>query len=214
MADPEPTSDISNNPIAAGGGGSNGGRPEPLGDLSKPPPNRLLQGVQIDSASDSPQTLTPPCDLPTVVGSPLQLLPPNLLPLNGNPTKNRRSERDRKIVLYILAPDNGHRAEKAVLQSVYDDLRQSYACRGFELQLADVHDRGGGGEGEDAAANINYVDARQWVADGPLESRGGHHLATTCLSEISSKCYYFGSFQTNHILILIALFASIQDIQI
>lgn len=187
LADPEPTSDISNQNVSAGCStnittnssavttttGANG-RPILLNEFMKQPANRALQNVQgNDSASSSPLAQNAPIDL-----SNFTILPPSLQSLNGNPTKNRRTEKDRKIVLYILAPDDGHRPEKDVLHSVFTELRNNYASRGFELQLADVHDNG---------SDLNFLDGSQWANSGPLEARGGHQLAAICLAEISRK---------------------------
>lgn len=148
-----------------------------MGDFSKPPASKAFQCLQSDSAGNSPLTLSAPCDLPSVSAPQQQLLPQNLQSLNGNPSKNRRTQKDRKIVLYILAADDGHQLEKSALQMVYKELKEAYACRGFELQLSDVHDR----------SDSNFLDATGWINSGPLEAKGGHHLAATCLAEISSK---------------------------
>lgn len=78
-------------------------------------------------------------------------------------------------MLYILAADDGHKAEKGALYQIYKGLREYCACRGFELQLCDAHK-----EADD------FLDPSCWV-DQPLEARGGHHLAAGCLSEISSE---------------------------
>lgn len=183
LADPEPTSDISNQNVPAGTNstavatttttGANG-RPALSNEFARQPANRAIQNVQgIDSTASSPLAQNAPIDL-----SNFNLLPPSLQSLNGNPTKNRRTEKDRKIVLYILAPDDGHRPEKDVLHSVFTELRDNYSSRGFELQLADVHDNG---------SDQNFLDASQWASCGPLEARGGHQLAATCLAEISRK---------------------------
>lgn len=186
LADPEPTSDISNQNFPAGSTNTNtnsnavttttsaNGRPVLTNEFAKQAANRAIQNVQGgDSASSSPLAQNAPIDL-----SNINLLPPSLQSLNGNPTKNRRTEKDRKIVLYILAPDDGHRPEKDVLNAVFTELRDNYASRGFELQLADVHDNG---------SDTNFLDASQWASCGPLEARGGHQSAATCLAEISRK---------------------------
>lgn len=178
LADPEPTSDISNQNVPAGCSTNSttitNGRPVLLNEFAKQPANRAIQNIQGgDSASSSPLAQNAPIDL-----SNFNLLPPSLQSLNGNPSKNRRNEKDRKIVLYILAPDDGHRPEKEVLNLVFTELRDNYSSRGFELQLADVHDNG---------SDQNFLDAVQWASCGPLEARGGHQLAATCLAEISRK---------------------------
>lgn len=117
-----------------------------------------------------------PCDLPFVAPTNQQILPKNLSLIYGKPTQNRRTEKDRKIVLYILAADDSHKNEKLVLNSLYEELQVYCECRGFELQLCDAH-----------AKCDNFLDPTCWI-DEPLEARGGHHLAVECLSEILSKC--------------------------
>ena len=191
LADPEPTSDISNQNAALIFPPNNGNitKPEPLGDFIKA---KALQSVQsgidiiylpiktklnfillftTDSVSNSPLTLNPPCDLPSAT----QFLPQSLLTLNGNPTKNRRTEKDKKIVFYILAADDGHKVEKSVLYSLYKELQQHYASRGFEIQISDMHE----------TCDEDFLDPSCWVA-GPIEAKGGHHLASKCIAEISS----------------------------
>lgn len=109
-----------------------------------------------------------------------QFLPQNLLPLNGNPSKNRRTEKDKKIVLYILAADDEHKLEKSILHSLHQELQTIYAYRGFEIQLSDMHD----------ASDSNFLNATKWQ-NGPNEAKGGHHLSASCLAEISSKLLIF-----------------------
>lgn len=132
-----------------------------------------------DSASSSPLALDAPCDLPasgaTTSNSNQQILPTNLAPIYGTPTQNRRTENERKIVLYILAADDVHKDEKNVLSNMYQELKEYSACRGFELQISDAHEQ-----------SYNFLDPKCWV-DEPLEARGGHHLAAQCLSEIASE---------------------------
>lgn len=98
----------------------------------------------------------------------------NLQPLHGAPSKSRRTERDRKIVVYILAADDGHRTEKALLRQVHNELAASFAARGYEVQLCDAHER----------CDASCIDVGNWTNDGPLEARGGHQRAAPCLAEI------------------------------
>lgn len=185
LADPEPTSDISNQAAnhpfttASKNGLTGSNRPEPLGDLSKPLTSKALHSVASDSLTNSPLTLNAPCDLPSasdsLAKSRLEQLPTNLQPLHGAPSKTRRTERDRKIVLYILAADDGHRTEKALLRQVYDELSVSFAARGYEIQLCDAHER----------SAVSCLELAEWITDGPLEARGGHQKAAPCLAEIS-----------------------------
>lgn len=104
-----------------------------------------------------------------------QVLPTNLAPIYGKTTLNRRTERDRKIVLYILAADDGHKMEKTALYQIYKTLREYCACRGFELHMVDAHKE-----------SDNFMDPNCWV-EQPLEARGGHHLAANCVAELSSE---------------------------
>lgn len=132
-----------------------------------------------DSTSSSPLALNAPCDIPasgpTTSTSNQQILPTNLTPIYGTPIQNRRTENERKIVLYVLAADDEHKDEKNVLSDMYEELREYSACRGFELQMIDAHEQ-----------SHNFLDPMCWV-DEPLEARGGHHLAAQCLSEIASE---------------------------
>lgn len=98
--------------------------------------------------------------------------------LHGVPGQSRRTESDRKIVLYVLAADAaGHAAEKATLREVAADVRRTYASRGYEVQLCD-------GPQFDAD---EALDAAMWRTSGPMEARGGHHTVAPCLAEIASK---------------------------
>lgn len=96
-----------------------------------------------------------------------------MTPIYGKPSQNRRTESDRKIVIYILAADDSNKDEKNVLSQLFDDLQKYCECRGFELQLCDVHEE-----------NQNFLDPNCWKNE-PLEARCGHHVAAQCLSEIS-----------------------------
>uniref|UniRef100_A0A182QHQ1 Nephrocystin 3-like N-terminal domain-containing protein n=1 Tax=Anopheles farauti TaxID=69004 RepID=A0A182QHQ1_9DIPT len=155
--------------VAAGGGG---GGPE--GARAQP---KALQNVQSmtlsDSTTNSPMTVSPPCDIPPVH----QNLPQNLTPLYGKPTTNRRTDKYKKIVLYILAADDGFQSEKAMLREVFKGLNQKCQSRGFELHVADLHVLQPKG---------NSFDVNKWFR-GPLEAQGGHDLAANCLAEIARQ---------------------------
>lgn len=128
--------------------------------------------------SESPLTGAPPCDLPAV-GDQKKQLPETLRSLHGETGRNRRIERDRKIVLYVLAADDagGHRAERAALRALSIGLRQTYAARGFELLLCDT---------TAVDTEADGLNALQWSSNGPLEARGGHETVAPCLAEIAS----------------------------
>lgn len=177
LAAPEVTSDgsgtgpVSNNSAASGG---------PLTAFEgNKPQQKALQNVQsitlsADSTSNSPMAATPPCDIPAVVH---QTLPQSLTPLYGKPSTNRRTDKYKKIVLYILAADDGYQSEKAVLRDVYKGLNQKCQSRGFELHVSDLHVMQAKGSG---------FDVNKWFS-GPLEAQGGHDLAANCLAEIARQ---------------------------
>lgn len=106
-------------------------------------------------------------------------LPSNLLSLQGKPLTHRRTEKDRKIVVYILAADNEHNLEKSVLHSIYKSLKDRCAYRGFELIISDCHSSTDAEKSE-----TKVLDVRKWV-QSPLEAQGGHEEAANCLAEIS-----------------------------
>uniref|UniRef100_A0A182NTF5 WD_REPEATS_REGION domain-containing protein n=1 Tax=Anopheles dirus TaxID=7168 RepID=A0A182NTF5_9DIPT len=185
LAAPEVTSDASgtgqisnssnatngcNSSTVAGGGGAAGAE----GARAQP---KALQNVQSmtlsDSTANSPMTVSPPCDIPLVH----QNLPQNLTPLYGKPTTNRRTDKYKKIVLYILAADDGFQTEKTMLREVFKGLNQKCQSRGFELHVADLHVLQPKG---------HSFDVNRWFR-GPLEAQGGHDLAANCLAEIARQ---------------------------
>lgn len=204
LADPEPTSDISNQlitsnyPNATNGSAHKTTPPsslaalEPLisesnaGTATVRP--RAAAGLMHptstgDSMSESPLTGAPPCDLPAVGDQKMQL-PESLRSLHGEAGRNRRIERDRKIVLYVLAADDagGHRAERAILRALCVGLRQTYAARGFELLFCDTVVT------DPDTTVVDRLNASRWSSNGPLEARGGHETVAPCLAEIASMC--------------------------
>lgn len=81
---------------------------------------------------------------------------------------------------------NEHKTEKNALKGLYVELQRYCASRGFDLQLCDLHEE-----------TENFLDPACW-ANEPVEARGGHHLATECLSEISSKLIKFYKVLSEH----------------
>ncbi|ETN61299.1 hypothetical protein AND_007044 [Anopheles darlingi] len=187
LAAPEVISDASgtgqqpnnNSSNATNGGALAGGGPGPGagGPDGARAQARVLQNVQSmtlsDSTTNSPMAVSPPCDITQVH----QLLPQNLAPLYGKPTTNRRTDKYKKIVLYILAADDGFQTEKAMLREVFKGLNQKCQSRGFELHVADLHVLQPKGAG---------FDVNRWY-EGPLEAQGGHDLAANCLAEIARQ---------------------------
>lgn len=115
-----------------------------------------------------------PVDISTLLN-----LPPNLTPLYGRPTVSRRTEKDKKIVLYVLAADDSYQIEKTVLLKLQTLLQGKYSHKGFEVHVADLHV-------PENYSKSNRFDLENWL-DGPLEANCGHHLAANCLAEITSN---------------------------
>ncbi|XP_058120682.1 uncharacterized protein LOC131292411 [Anopheles ziemanni] len=178
LAAPEVTSDASGTgQISNGSNATNGFNPGIGGGDGPRAQPKALQNVQSmtlsESTTNSPMAVSPPCDIPPVH----QNLPPNLTPLYGKPTTNRRTDKYKKIVLYILAADDGFQTEKAVLREVFKGLNQKCQSRGFELHVADLHVLQPKG---------TSFDVNKWFS-GPLEAQGGHDLAANCLAEIARQ---------------------------
>ncbi|XP_058446622.1 uncharacterized protein LOC131427450 [Malaya genurostris] len=170
LAAPEPISDGSGTgPVS----NTNGGNPADANKAQL----KSLQNVQSitlsDSNSNSPMAASPPCDIPVVQ----QHLPHNLTPLYGKPTTSRRTDKYKKIVLYILAADDGYQTEKTVLREVYKKLNRRCQSRGFELHVSDLHV---------LQVKGSSLDVNKWLG-GPLEAQGGHDLAANCLAEIARQ---------------------------
>ncbi|GAB0099340.1 uncharacterized protein DMENIID0001_151960 [Sergentomyia squamirostris] len=162
LADPEPISDISVNAQNTAGSPNNAG-----------PGEKSADGLAADGEpmSASPHSLTAPCSIPTVAKE----LPPNLQPLYGKISTTRRTEKDKKIILYVVAPDSGTDYSLCPLDKIYDLLRQKCDSRGYELQISNLHNQ---------EANF-FADA--FFEKGPLEARCGHALAANCLAEIARQ---------------------------
>lgn len=179
LAAPEVTSDGSGTGPVSNNSTASGGAPPSAFEGNKAQ-QKALQNVQsitlsADSTSNSPMAGTPPCDIPAV---PLQQsLPQSLTPLYGKPSTSRRTDKYKKIVLYILAADDGYQSEKSVLRDVYKGLNQKCQSRGFELHVSDLHVM----QPKGASLDVN-----KWFS-GPLEAQGGHDLAANCLAEIARQ---------------------------
>lgn len=127
-----------------------------------------------DSVTTSPLCVSPPVDISTLLN-----LPQNLTSLYGRPTVSRRIEKDKKIVLYVLAADDSYQIEKAILLKLQSHLQDKYSYKGFEIHIADLHV-------PENYSKSNRFDLENWL-DGPLEAQCGHHLAANCLAEITSN---------------------------
>lgn len=102
-------------------------------------------------------------------------IPINLLTILGKSANAQQTVNNSRIVLYVLSADDEHSGEKEVLTQLYDEFREYCACRGFELELCDLH-----------STCENFLNPQTWT-NGPTEARAGHHLEAECLSTITSK---------------------------
>lgn len=127
-----------------------------------------------DSMTASPSCVSVPVDISTLLN-----LPQNLTSLYGRPTVSRRIEKDKKIVLYVLAADDSYQIEKSILLKLQTSLQDKYNNKGFEIHVADLHV-------SENYSKSNGFDLENWL-DGPLEAQCGHHLAANCLAEITSN---------------------------
>ncbi|XP_053690516.1 uncharacterized protein LOC128739141 [Sabethes cyaneus] len=175
LAAPEPISDgsgtgpVSNNSTTSGGNTA-------VTEAGKAQLKSLqhVQSIALsDSTTNSPLATSPPCDILSVH----QNLPQNLTPLYGKPTTSRRTDKYKKIVLYILAADDAYQSEKAILRNVYKGLNRKCQSRGFELHVSDLHV---------LEVKGSSFDVNKWLS-GPLEAQGGHDLAANCLAEIARQ---------------------------
>lgn len=130
-----------------------------------------------DSVSPSPLCVSAPVDISTLLN-----LPQNLTSLYGRPTVSRRIEKDKKIVLYVLAADDSYQIEKSIVLKLQNFLQDKYSYEGFEIHIADLHM-------PENYSKSNRFDLENWL-DGPLEAQCGHHLAANCLAEITSNTFY------------------------
>lgn len=127
-----------------------------------------------DSVSASPLCTSAPIDISTLLN-----LPQNLASLYGRPAVNRRIEKDKKIVFYVLAADDSFQNKKEILQQLQINLQKNYQSKGFEIHVSDIHV-------SESYSKTNTFDLSNWL-DGPIEAQCGHHLAANCLAEIMSK---------------------------
>lgn len=188
LVDPEPTSDISNfnvSSIANNNGNApiKENEPSSAGPRTDPGTLKSLYSptIEIFLIFNNTKFFTfpgspPPFEVPdeTVAGV---NLPTNLQSLLGQPADVQQIFNDRRVILYILSADDDHSTEKAVLKSLYENLKQYCQCRGFELQLCDLHDTAD-----------NFLDPQCWRTE-PVDARNGHHLKAECLAAIKSKCH-------------------------
>lgn len=119
----------------------------------------------------------------------------------GNPTNLRRIENDRTIVLYVLSAGDENSVEKALLNNLFDDLKQYCQCRGYELQLCDLHE-----------VSEQFVDPQRWKTE-PANGRGGYHLLAEYLSAITSNYLHEQSILNRHIFSILLFLTALRCLQ-
>lgn len=126
----------------------------------------------------------------------------NLSMLQGKPPPGRKIERDKKIVIYILADNSTeYKKHKRVIYSLYKHFKSKCQSKGFDFIIADVHDSESitkegtatgtgtmqGQEQSNGNAKKDFSrlqEVKRWTQT-PLEAQGGHEEAANCLCEIT-----------------------------
>ncbi|TDG44206.1 hypothetical protein AWZ03_009380 [Drosophila navojoa] len=125
----------------------------------------------------------------------------NLSMLQGKPPPGRKIERDKKIVIYILADNSTeYKKHKRVIYSLYKHFKSKCQSKGFDFIIADVHDSEALSKEAGATAMTTSLEqqangnvkkdfsrlqeVKRWTQT-PLEAQGGHEEAANCLCEIT-----------------------------
>ncbi|XP_023296388.2 uncharacterized protein LOC111679120 [Lucilia cuprina] len=102
--------------------------------------------------------------------------------LQGKPLPGRKIERNKKIVIYILADNSPeYKKHKRVVYSLHKQLAKKCQSKGFEMFISDVHNVDAGNR---VSNYSRLMEASRWT-HSPLEAQGGHEEAANCLSEIT-----------------------------
>ncbi|XP_033167496.1 uncharacterized protein LOC117145803 [Drosophila mauritiana] len=140
-------------------------------------------GAEKDSNSTTPQGAQAPSDVANANPG-----AGNLSVLQGKPPPGRKIERDKKIVVYILADNSTeYKKHKRVVHSLYKHFKSKCQSRGFDFIIADVHDSEPETEPGNGNARKDFSrlqEAKRWTQT-PLEAQGGHEEAANCLCEIT-----------------------------
>ncbi|XP_062123664.1 uncharacterized protein LOC133837031 [Drosophila sulfurigaster albostrigata] len=163
---------------------------QPQQQSTQPKPNAT------EKDASTPQAAQAPSDVATA--SPGM---GNLSMLQGKPPPGgRKIERDKKIVIYILADNSTeYKKHKRVIYSLYKHFKSKCQNKGFDFIIADVHDSdtcsketaAGTGSTHHDQGNGNakkdfsrLQEVKRWTQT-PLEAQGGHEEAANCLCEIT-----------------------------
>lgn len=123
----------------------------------------------------------------------------NLSMLQGKPPPGRKIERDKKIVIYILADNSTeYKKHKRVIYSLYKHFKSKCQSKGFDFIISDVHDSESAIKEQTATSTTatepsngnlkkdfsRLQEVKRWTQT-PLEAQGGHEEAANCLCEIT-----------------------------
>ncbi|XP_068150594.1 uncharacterized protein [Drosophila tropicalis] len=142
-----------------------------------------------DSTSTTPQGAQAPSGDVANANNPTM---GNLSMLQGKPPPGRKIERDKKIVIYILADNSSeYKKHKRVIYSLYKHFKSKCQSKGFDFIIADVHDSDHDQQLQMEQSNGNakkdfsrLQEVKRWTQT-PLEAQGGHEEAANCLCEIT-----------------------------
>ncbi|XP_054743160.1 uncharacterized protein LOC129247842 [Anastrepha obliqua] len=134
------------------------------------------QCLEKDSETTTPLGLNAPSDIPNQKSA-----PNNLAILQGKPPPGRKIERDKKIVIYILANNSPeYKKHKRVIHSIFKQFVSKCQSKGFDFLISDVHENDVGVKKDFS----KLPEVKRWT-QSPQEAQGGHEEAANCLSEIS-----------------------------
>ncbi|XP_075151696.1 NACHT domain- and WD repeat-containing protein 1 [Haematobia irritans] len=101
--------------------------------------------------------------------------------LQGAPRFVRNTDRNKKIVLYVLSDNSEvYRKYLHVVYSLQKQFTMKCHTKNFEFLISNVHNV----EGSSIGNNYLLTQSSKWTHT-PLEAQGGHEEAENCLSEIT-----------------------------
>uniref|UniRef100_A0A1B0BJ75 AAA+ ATPase domain-containing protein n=1 Tax=Glossina palpalis gambiensis TaxID=67801 RepID=A0A1B0BJ75_9MUSC len=101
--------------------------------------------------------------------------------LRGKFLGNRKTERHKKIVVYILTDNSQeHKKHKRIIHGLQKQFTRQCQSRDFEFVISDIHDME-----ISVKADYSRLSAINHWSQSPLEAQGGHEEAANALSELS-----------------------------
>ncbi|XP_030376697.1 uncharacterized protein LOC115625696 [Scaptodrosophila lebanonensis] len=152
-------------------------------------PVKLDKANQADKESNSttPQAAQAPSD----VSGKSEL--GNLSILQGKPPPGRKIERDKKIVIYILADNSTeYKKHKRVIYSLYKHFKSKCQSKGFDFIISDVHDseaatskiQSGGGVGASSSSSGTKSNSNNNANDNANATIACHKKDFSKLQEV------------------------------